>query len=196
MSLSLPISDHTLVMESLKLGPRVKLFESYSSLKALTLGPSSRDSITKVWPEIERLMDIFAVTHFTYICIYLLLLHNLVNLVTMTLSPSHWFSMPLPGRRGQEEIVAACDPTNLDQPRSSSATHPVAQQEELQEPRGGCQEHQPRHDDDDSHLHPRGCRFWHVHPYPRIPKFLHPGLGWIMQVLYSYIRLYRQGWLL
>ncbi len=48
MSLSLSMSGHTLVMESPKLGPRIKLFESFSSLKALTLGPSLRDSITKV----------------------------------------------------------------------------------------------------------------------------------------------------
>ncbi len=40
MSLSLSISGHTLVMESPQLSPRVKLFESFSSLKALTLGPS------------------------------------------------------------------------------------------------------------------------------------------------------------
>ncbi len=64
MSPSLSISVHTWVMESPKLGQRVKLFESFSSLNALTLGPSSSDSITKVWPEIERLGDIFAVSPF------------------------------------------------------------------------------------------------------------------------------------
>ncbi len=62
MWLSLSISGHTWVMESLE--PRVKLFESFSSFNALTLGPSLRDSITKVWPEYERLSDIFAVTPF------------------------------------------------------------------------------------------------------------------------------------
>ncbi len=62
MWLSLSISGHTLVMESPKLGPRVKLFESFSSLDTLTLGPSFGDSITQVWPEIERLSHIFAVT--------------------------------------------------------------------------------------------------------------------------------------
>ncbi len=41
-----------------------KLFESFSSFNDLTLGPSLRDSITKVWPEIERLSDILAVTPF------------------------------------------------------------------------------------------------------------------------------------
>ncbi len=65
MSLSLSNSGHTLVMESLKLGPRVKLFESFSSLNASTLGPSLRDSITEVWPEMERLSHIFAVTPFS-----------------------------------------------------------------------------------------------------------------------------------
>ncbi len=64
MSLSLSISGHTLVMESPKLDQRVKLFKSFSSLNALTLGPSLGDSITKVWSEIERLRDIFAVTPF------------------------------------------------------------------------------------------------------------------------------------
>ncbi len=48
MSLSLLISGHTLVMESPQLGPTVKLFESFSSLNALTLGPILSDSITKV----------------------------------------------------------------------------------------------------------------------------------------------------
>ncbi len=65
MSLNLSISGHTWVMESSQLGPRVKLFKSFSSLNALTLEPSLRDSITKVWPEIDRLSDIFAVTPFT-----------------------------------------------------------------------------------------------------------------------------------
>ncbi len=62
--MSLSISGHTLVMESPKLGPRDKAFESFSSLNALTLGPNLGDSITKAWPEIERLSDIFAVTPF------------------------------------------------------------------------------------------------------------------------------------
>ncbi len=53
-------------MESPKLGPRVKLLESFSSLDALTLGPSLGDSITKVWPEIERLSHIFALTPFRH----------------------------------------------------------------------------------------------------------------------------------
>ena len=57
---------HTLVMESPDLGPRVKLFKSFTSLNALTLGPSLRDSITKVWPEIERLSHIFDVTPYLY----------------------------------------------------------------------------------------------------------------------------------
>ena len=61
MSLGLSISGHTVVMESPKLDQRVKLFESFSSLNALTLGPSLGDLTTKVWPEIERLVDIFAV---------------------------------------------------------------------------------------------------------------------------------------
>ncbi len=54
-------------MESPKLDPRVKLFESFSSLNASTLGPSLRDSISKVRPEIQRLSDIFAVTPFTFL---------------------------------------------------------------------------------------------------------------------------------
>ncbi len=45
---------------SLEFGPRVKLFESLSALNASTLGPSLRDSISKVWPEIERLSHTFA----------------------------------------------------------------------------------------------------------------------------------------
>ncbi len=49
-------------MESPKLGPRVKLFQSFSSLNTLTLG--FRDSITQVWPEIERLSNTFAVAPF------------------------------------------------------------------------------------------------------------------------------------
>ncbi len=60
MWLSLSISGHTLVMESPKLGQRVKLFKSFSSFNALTLGPSLRDSITKVWPKIERLSHILS----------------------------------------------------------------------------------------------------------------------------------------
>ncbi len=61
--LSLSISGLTLVMESPKLGQRLKLLESFSSLDTLTLG--FRDSITKVWPEIERLSNTFAVTPFS-----------------------------------------------------------------------------------------------------------------------------------
>ncbi len=64
MSLGLSISGHTLVMESLKLGPRVKLFKEENDSNNLTLGPSLGDSITKVWPEFERLSHIFAVTPF------------------------------------------------------------------------------------------------------------------------------------
>ncbi len=64
MSLSPSISGHTLVMESLKLGPRVKASEEENDLNNLTLGPSLRDSITKMWPEIERFSDIFAITPF------------------------------------------------------------------------------------------------------------------------------------
>ena len=63
MLLSLSISGHALVMESPKLDQRVKLFESFSSLNALTLWPSLGDS--KAWPEIERHCDIFAVTPFS-----------------------------------------------------------------------------------------------------------------------------------
>ncbi len=63
--MSLSISGHTLVMESLKLGPRVKAFKEENDLNNLTLGPSLGDSVTKEWPEIERLIDIFAVTPFT-----------------------------------------------------------------------------------------------------------------------------------
>ncbi len=66
MSLSLSISGHTLVMESLELGPRLPLFESFTSLDALTLGPSLGGSVTKMWPEMERLSDIFAVTPCAY----------------------------------------------------------------------------------------------------------------------------------
>ncbi len=64
LSLSLSISVHTWVMESPQLGPRVKLFESFSSFNALTLGPSLRDSITQVWSEIERLIESSVVTPF------------------------------------------------------------------------------------------------------------------------------------
>ncbi len=49
-------------MESLKLNPRVKVFKEENDSNNLTLGPSLGDSITKVWPEIQRLSDIFAVT--------------------------------------------------------------------------------------------------------------------------------------
>ncbi len=62
MWLGLSISGHTWVMESLE--PRVNLFESFSSFNALTLG--SRDSITQVWPEIETLSDVVAVTPFIF----------------------------------------------------------------------------------------------------------------------------------
>ena len=48
-------------MESLKL---VRAFKEENDLNNLTLWTSLGDSITKVWPEIERLMDIFAVTPF------------------------------------------------------------------------------------------------------------------------------------
>ncbi len=65
MSLSLSIPGHILVMESLKLSPRVKAFKEENDSNNLTLGPSLRDSITKVWPEIERLSHIFAVTPFS-----------------------------------------------------------------------------------------------------------------------------------
>ncbi len=51
-------------MESPQLDQSVKLFESFSSLNNLTLGLSLGDSITKVWPEIDRLSDIFAVKPF------------------------------------------------------------------------------------------------------------------------------------
>ena len=55
-------------MESPK--PRVKAFKEQNDLNNLTLGPSLGDSITKVWPEIEGLSHIFAVTPFilVYIC--------------------------------------------------------------------------------------------------------------------------------
>ncbi len=46
-------------MESLKLGPRVKAVKEENDSNNLALGPSLGDSITKVWPEIERLSDIF-----------------------------------------------------------------------------------------------------------------------------------------
>ncbi len=49
-------------MESPKLGPRVKGFKEENDSNNLTLG--FRDSITKAWPEIERLRGIFAVTPF------------------------------------------------------------------------------------------------------------------------------------
>ncbi len=66
MALSLSISSPTLVMESLKFGLRVKAFKEENYSNNLTLGPSLRDSITKVWLEMERLSDIFAVAPFTY----------------------------------------------------------------------------------------------------------------------------------
>ncbi len=49
-------------MKSLK--PRVKVFKEENNSNNLTLGPSWEDSTTKVWPEIERLSHIFAVTPF------------------------------------------------------------------------------------------------------------------------------------
>ncbi len=49
-------------MESLKLSPSVKAFKDENDSNTLTLGLSLRDSITKVWPELERLSDICAVT--------------------------------------------------------------------------------------------------------------------------------------
>ncbi len=55
--------------ESLKLGPRVQAFKEVNDLNNLTLGPSLGDSITKVWPEIERLSHIFAVTPF--MCVHI-----------------------------------------------------------------------------------------------------------------------------
>ncbi len=48
-------------MESPQPGPR----RLDGSLDALALGPSLSDSITKGWPEIDRLSHIFAVTPFT-----------------------------------------------------------------------------------------------------------------------------------
>ncbi len=65
MSLSLSISGHTLVMESPKLGPGVKAFKEENDSNNLTLWSSLGDAITKVWPEIQRLIDIFAVTPFS-----------------------------------------------------------------------------------------------------------------------------------
>ena len=65
MSLSLSISGHPLVMESLKIGPRVKAFKEENDSNNLTLWSSLGDSITKVWSEIDRLSDIFAVTPFS-----------------------------------------------------------------------------------------------------------------------------------
>ncbi len=57
------MSGHTWVMESLELGLRVNALKEENDSNNLTLG--SRDSITQVWPEIERLSDIFAVIPFT-----------------------------------------------------------------------------------------------------------------------------------
>ncbi len=62
MWLSLSYSGHTLVMESLKLGPRVNALKEENDSNNLTLGPSWGESITQVWPEYERLSHIFAVT--------------------------------------------------------------------------------------------------------------------------------------
>ncbi len=67
MSRSLSISGHTLVMESPKLGSRVEAFREEYDSNNLTLWPSLGDSITKVWPEIERISDIFAVTPFNLV---------------------------------------------------------------------------------------------------------------------------------
>ncbi len=53
-------------MEPLK--PRVNVFKEENDLSNLTLGPSLGDSITQVWPEIERLSHIFAITPFTCMC--------------------------------------------------------------------------------------------------------------------------------
>ncbi len=53
------MSGHTLVMESLKL--RVKAFKEENDSNNLTLEPNLGDSITQVWPDIERLSHIFAV---------------------------------------------------------------------------------------------------------------------------------------
>ncbi len=52
-------------MESLKLGPRVNTLKEENDSNNLILGPSGGDSITQVWPEIERLGHIFAVTPFS-----------------------------------------------------------------------------------------------------------------------------------
>ncbi len=68
MSLSLSISGHTWVMESLK--PRVKAFKEENDLNTLTLGPSLGASITKTWPEIERLSHIFALGSFNVWYLY------------------------------------------------------------------------------------------------------------------------------
>ncbi len=56
--------SHTLAMESLKLGPRLKASKEENDSNNLTLWPSLGDSITKVWLEIEGHSDIFAVTPF------------------------------------------------------------------------------------------------------------------------------------
>ncbi len=52
------------MIETPKLGPRVKAFKEENDSNNLTLGSSLGVSITKVWPNIERLTDIFAVTPF------------------------------------------------------------------------------------------------------------------------------------
>ena len=62
MSMRLSICGHAWVMESLKLDPRVKVFMEENDSNNMTLRPSLVDSITQVWPEIERLSDICAVT--------------------------------------------------------------------------------------------------------------------------------------
>ncbi len=62
MSQCLSISGHAL--ESPKLGQRVKAFKEENDSNNLTLWSSLGDSITKAWPEIERLSNIFAVTLF------------------------------------------------------------------------------------------------------------------------------------
>ncbi len=80
MSMSLAISGHTLVMESLKLGLRIRVFKDENDSNNLTLGPCLGDSITKVWPEIERLRDIFAVT--PYISFFFFLYFVCLSLLT------------------------------------------------------------------------------------------------------------------
>ncbi len=54
MWMSLSLSVYALVMESPKLGLTVKAFKEENDSNNLTLWPSFRVFITKVWPEIER----------------------------------------------------------------------------------------------------------------------------------------------